>query len=440
MPRTKKNIITRVQTPYSISLDEKIKHLLLITPTLDFKITLRTLCSLPELSIRDKESWIERLKKRRKEFIVESKSENMSDGIEDLVKEYVNNWNEFVAPITLEDVRSIVEGTNIALSDVAEDLITPRGISNMLNNYLIGQPEYSQKLALCFYLHYMRNKHTSTVFPKCNLLAYGPSGVGKTYGPQILAKLLNFKFGVVNCNSLVQEGIRGPRITDVFDQLYSEVNDAEEIEDAVILFDEFDKLFDGGEFNERILNELLNIIDDNNSVSFEHGYNNIIRVPTRNMLFIFSGVFKGIEQIVAKRLNWNGMGFGNQSKRDNPADDYHKYLIDSDFAQYFSRDELTGRIAQYAYVNSMTQEIMVQILTNSKESPLKDFQNYFSKRDIELTMTSDGADAIARYAYERKLGVRGLKSTLFKVLNDAMFDLKKMPIVVDKQYVAKMIA
>ena len=440
MPRTKKNYITRVQTPESISLDEKIKHLLFINPTLDFKITLRTLCSLPNLSIREKEKWVETLNERRDEFLDESMSEDKADDIKDLVKEHIKSWNEFIAPITLEDVRTIVEGTDIALSDVAGNLVTPTSISNMLNKYLIGQPEYSQKLALCFYLHYMRNKYTSTVFPKCNLLAYGPSGVGKTYGPQILAKLLNFKFGVVNCNSLVQEGIRGPRITDVFDRLYSEANDKKEIENAVILFDEFDKLFDGGEFNERILNELLNIIDDNNSVSFEHGFNNTVRVSTRNMLFIFSGVFNGIERIVAKRLNWNGMGFGNEKKRDDAADDYHKYLTDRDFAQYFKRDELTGRISQFAYVNSMTQETMVHILTDSKESPLKDFQNYFNKLHIELTMTTDGADAIARYAYERRLGVRGLKSTLFKVLDDAMFDLKKKSIVVDKHYVTKKIA
>ena len=158
------------------------------------------------------------------------------------------------------------------------------------------------------------------------------------------------------------------------------------------------------------------------------------------MLFIFSGVFKGIEDIVAKRLNWNGMGFGNKGCKTLVVDDYHQYVEESDFAKYFNRDELSGRISQYAYVNNMTQETMMHILTESKESPLKGFQNYFSNRNIHLTMTTDGADAIARYAFERKLGVRGLKSTLFKVLKDDMFDLKEEPIVIDKQYVTKIIA
>lgn len=436
MPKTKKNIIRRVKTPYSISLDEKIKHLLLINPTLDFKITLRTLCSLPELSVRDKENWIEKLEERRREFLCDSVE---PADVTDYVRDHIKSWNEFVAPITLEDVRTIIDGSEIELADVAGDLITPREISNMLNQYLIGQPEYSHKLALCYYLHYMRNRNKGTNIPRSNLLAFGPSGVGKTYGPQILAKLLGFHLGIVNCNNLVQEGIRGPRITDVFDALYKDVEDLEDIEDAVILFDEFDKLFSPGEFNERILNELLNVIDDNNSVSFEHGFNNTLRVSTSNMLFIFSGVFSGIEDIVAKRLNWNGVGFNNSNNK-RLFDDYHQYVEDCDFAKYFNRDELTGRISQYAYVNNMTQEMMVHILTQSKESPLKDFQNYFNIRNIQLTMTMDGADAIAKYAYERKLGVRGLKSILFKVLNDDMFDLQQKPIVVDEQYVIKKIA
>ncbi len=441
MPKTKKNIITRVKTPYSNSLDEKIKHLLFINPTLDFKITLRTLCSLPELSLRDKENWVETLEKRRKEFIDNSFAtiEDNTD-ITKCVKDHIKCWNEFVEPINLEKVRVIIDGSGLNLADVAEDLFTPREIYNMLNQYLIGQPEYAQKLALCFYLHNMRNKENGKDVPKCNLLAYGPSGVGKTFGPQILAKLLGYQLEVVNCNCLVQEGIRGPRITDAFDNIYSRTNDEKAVEKAVILFDEFDKLFHPGVYNERIVNELLNVIDDNNSVSWEHGYNNTIRVSTRNMLFIFSGVFKGIEDIVAKRLNWNGMGFGNKGCKSLVVDDYHQYVEESDFAKYFNRDELSGRISQYAYVNNMTQETMMHILTESKESPLKGFQNYFSNRNIHLTMTTDGADAIARYAFERKLGVRGLKSTLFKVLKDDMFDLKEEPIVIDKQYVTKIIA
>ena len=443
MPKTKKNIITRVQTPYSKSLDEKIKHLLLINPTLDFKITLRTLCSLPELSVKDKENWVESLEKRRKKFL-EGSFATVDDSEEfdvaKTVKDHIKCWNEFVEPITLESVRTIIDGSGLELTEVAGDLITPREIFNMLNQYLIGQPEYAQKLALCYYLHYMRNQDEGEEVPKCNLLAYGPSGVGKTFGPQILAKLLGFQLEVVNCNSLVQEGIRGPRLTDAFSNIYNRTHDVKKVEKAVILFDEFDKLFHPGEFNERVVNELLNIIDDNNSVSFEYGYNNTVRVSTRNMLFIFSGVFSGIEEIVAKRLNWNGMGFGSPNKRSLAASNYHQYVEDIDFANYFKRDELTGRISQYAYVNSMTQETMVHILTESKESPLKGFQNYFSKLNIHLTMTTDGADAIARYAFERKLGVRGLKSTLFKVLKDDMFDLKEDPIVIDRQYVTKIIA
>ena len=131
------------------------------------------------------------------------------------------------------------------------------------SNYLIGQERYSQKLALCFYLHHLRIHNKEKDIPKANLLAYGPSGVGKTFGPQMLAKLLGVQFGVVNCNSLVQEGIIGTCITDVFDEIYTKAgNKISEVEKSVVLFDEFDKLFSNGHFNERILNEFLNVIDD----------------------------------------------------------------------------------------------------------------------------------------------------------------------------------
>lgn len=419
-------------------LNKEIKRLLFLNPTMDFKIILRTLCSLPELTITEKNEWVKTLKKRRLEFIKDAmKAPSI---IIDCVKDHFKSWNQFVEPVSLDDIRTIISGTKIPFLEVAGDLINPLEISRMLNNYLIGQERYSQKLALCFYLHHLRIHNKEKDIPKANLLAYGPSGVGKTFGPQMLAKLLGVQFGVVNCNSLVQEGIIGTCITDVFDEIYTKAgNKISEVEKSVVLFDEFDKLFSNGHFNERILNEFLNVIDDDNTVSFRHGHYDVIRISTKNILFIFSGVFSGLEDIVAKRLNTRGIGFGIEKNKLVKHENFHQEVNEIDFAEYFKRDELSGRINQYVYVDKISESTMVDILLKSKDSPVNYFKNYFGVRDIQLDITHDGAEAIAQYAYKKNLGVRGLKSTLFKVLDYDMFLLSKDNIVIDKNYVEEII-
>ncbi len=422
----------------SLQLDEEIKKLLLINPLMDFKIIKRTIDSLPELRVKEKEHWIKVLNKRRADFLT---GVNLFPDKEtvDCVKNHIANWENEYGKISLQGIADLLHDTKYRILDIAPEHVSPVSISEMLDGYLIGQPEYSHKLSLSFYLHMMRNQNKIDM-PKPNLLAFGPSGVGKTFGPQKLAELFGFKLGVVNCNNVVQEGIQGSHLTDVFTEIYQNSDESvAPLESAVILFDEFDKLFHGGEFNERILNELLNIIDDNNSVSFKTDLYNSQRISTKNMLFIFSGVFSGIENVVRKRLGTNGIGFST-ARLMNIEGDYHKYVEDSDFAAYFHRDELTGRIQQYAYVRSLSEDVLVDILLKSKSSPVLYFANYFNLSNIKLRLTEEGARAIASYANRRQLGVRGLKSTMFKLLNDDMFCLNRNEIVIDRQFVERKIA
>lgn len=426
---------TKATSLKSLQLDEEIKKLCLLNPLMDFKIIKRTIDSLPTLRIKEKEQWIKVLRKRRDEFVIET-ADPFNTTAHDCVKDHIDSWEKEYGKIPLQGILDLLEDTEYQVFDIAPEHVTPVTISEMLNGYLIGQPEYSRKLSLCFYLHLVRNKMKVNM-PKPNLLAFGPSGVGKTFGPQKLAELFGLKMGIVNCNNLVQEGIHGAHLTDVFSELYRE-SDEElgPVESAVILLDEFDKLFQAGEFNERVLNELLNIIDDNNSVSFSTGSLSSERVSTKNMLFIFSGVFSGIESVVRKRMGTNAIGFCS-ADRGQIEGDYHKYVVDSDFYSYFHRDELTGRILQYAYVNSLSEELMVDILMKSKDSPFNYFVNYFNLRDIKIRLTDEGAKAIASYARQRQLGVRGLKSTMFKILDEEMFLLDREEIVIDRQFVER---
>ncbi len=416
-------------------LDKEIKKLLLVNPTMSIKVCMQTLENLSNLKLKEKRDLVKQLDKERNNFLLDA-SVDKDEAQKKLIR-HINSWESHVGALQLEDVLEIIDGTPFNVVDVAFEKLSPLGIANILEKYLIGQHEYAQKLALCFYMHIRRNKNQDVGMPHLNLLAYGPSGTGKTFGPQILSRIFGFKLGVVNCNTLVQEGIHGPHISDTLKEIYEDADDdVKEVEKAVILFDEFDKLFSKGEFNEHVLHELLNFIDDDNSATFYCGYNDLVRVSTKNMLFIFSGVFSGIEDVVRKRIGCSGLGF---SKANTPEikGDYHDYVRDEDFATYFNRDELAGRIMQYAHVNIMTEEVMVNILLNSKGSPLNYYVNYFKEKNINLKVTEDGAKAIAAVANKKRLGVRGLKSTMFKVLSQDMYSLDKEEIIVDKDLVEK---
>ena len=428
------DLLTRISNQEQ-ELTEKLRHLLLLNPLMDFKVVKEAYDNIPELKPEERRSLLRKLRLGRREFLNDA-SEPGSVVI--FVKDHLESWNKEIAPVTLDDVMEVIKGTELDFMDVAENYITPVSISQKLNQYLIGQDEYSRKLSLCFYMHIMRSREKGKRMPRPSLLAYGPSGVGKTFGPQTLAKLFGFKLGVVNCNTLVQEGIVGQTVTDVFTELYNaNGNKVEGMENSVVFFDEFDKLFEAGYYNERILNEILNVIDDNNTVQFATGIgNNRERVSTGGMLFIFSGVFSGIESIVTKRVNTRSIGFG-QGKTEKVEGDYHRYVQEGDFAEYFKRGEISGRITQYAYVCPISKEGMANILRESKESPVEYFADYFDLRGIGFKVTEDGAEAIADYAVRKSLGVRGLKSTLFKILEDDMFTLDKQEIVVDKEYVER---
>ena len=214
-------------------------------------------------------------------------------------------------------------------------------------------------------------------------------------------------------------------------------------EHVVIYFDEADKLLEKGGYDDRILNEMLNLIDDNNSITFretdEAYHYGTVTLPTNKMLFIFTGVFRGIEDIIKKRLGKKQIGF-EQSSRSTLTGDYHQYATEEDFEKYFNRPELSGRIQRYAYVKELQAEDMARLLFNSKESPVTGFENYFQVREIDFSLTEDGAMALARAASEKHLGVRGLKSLMLNALSEDMFLLDNKKIIMDEDYVEMKLA
>lgn len=415
-------------------LDGEIRRLLMYNPQVSIREAKLQLDLLKVRSDKEKREIIDLLTKSYKEAIKDARQKKHN------FRQHILKWEEQFGPITLSDVAELLKDTHLSPMDVVPHKVKPKVYDEWLSQYLFGQTEYCQMLALAFYLHKCRMDNRDISLPRTNLLVYGTSGAGKTYGAQKMAELLNIPFMVVNCNSLVQEGIVGNSLGDFFTRLYMKVGI--DIETSVVLLDEFDKLFENGSYNQRILNELLNIIDDKNSITFrksdeKYDYEKIT-IKTNKMLFIFTGVFKGLEDIVRKRLGTKSMGF-TPDCHSNLDGDFHQHANEDDFKNFFNRAELTGRIHQYAYVKELQACDMAELLLHSKESPVIEYENYFKLRGIKFTVTPDGAMAVAENACKQSLGVRGLKSLLFKIMKDELYSFDNMEIVVDEDYVRKKI-
>lgn len=341
-------------------------------------------------------------------------------------KERMEQWEEEFGALKMHHVLALSSTLNAPLLDLlGRKMVSPSSIKESLSRYVIGQDEYVEKLSLAFYMNYLRrNGGGEKELPRSTLLVYGPTGSGKTYAVQILSKIFNVNVGIVNCNSIVQEGIVGESITSTFTDIYLRNNNAESaVENAIIIFDEADKLFEGGEYNERIINELLSIIDENGQVFFNTSHGNRSydsrRVSTHNMMFIFSGVFAGLEASVNKRMNVNKLGFSNGSSEVDTTH-YHDFVTSEDFVNLNIKPEILGRITDYAHVRALSEGDIKEILLTSKGSPLRPFKELFREHNMELKLDEEGADILAAEAYARSLGIRGLKALLWELFTPMM--------------------
>ena len=425
-------------TPKSINQDIRRQ---LINPQLDMDYCERVLHTLDSKSDSEKMQLLETLQESMDIFKQKAKDIHAPMLYQQLCEKVKDKLQKCQAlfQVKLEDVLSLINNTDIRISDVAWEFLSPQDISEMIGNKVIGQKDYTTALALAAYQQILRSMNQEKDIPKMNLLVYGPTGVGKTYSIQVLSKMLNIDFQIVNCNTLVQEGIIGPSISDAITHAYTKNKDLTHL---IIFFDEFDKLFKDGYYNTRILQELLAYLDDDGEVSFRtnFGSSNITykKFPTRNILVILGGVFDGLKDIVNKRAFPNKIGFTNQQK---PQDyDFYDYVNKKDFAQLFMNNELLGRIGQFVRVRPVTRGMLLDIIKNETASPLIPYANYLALHDINVTLTDDGAERIVDAVQKEKLGVRGLKSTLGIILRDDMAQVKHNSLThieIDGKYVTE---
>lgn len=384
--------------------------------------TSQSLKSRPELGGKI----IEVLSQMMTEEMPRFKGSKTPEEVKKAVIKRINEWKEAIGQPSIEQYAALSKYWGIPFSDVVNEKVTPTMIYDLLDCFVVGQEDYKRQLATSFYNYLLKNDERSGLLdlPKSNLCVCGPSGSGKTLGFQTLARHYGIPIIIVHCNTLVPEGIRGISISDYFTKAYRAIKLTDkdkkktELSKAIVCFDEFDKLFETGYYAESICNEILSCIDDNGEICFSERPDHEgdkITLSTKNMMFVFTGVFQGLDKI----RNGNSLGFCNGKKPGQAI----KRIDPSDLVKFGIKPEIVGRIQNCATVEPLSVNDLYELLNSNLESPFDSFRNYFRLNDIKAVITDDAKMMLAQMAYDRELGVRGIKGLLNTILSEDMHQL-----------------